>query len=138
MSADHDHDIKSHVRTYMMIGGALVIGTIITVAVSYVDFGSHTMNIAVGLLIATVKASLVALFFMHLISEKTAIYLFLASSFFFFAGMMGLILWNNYDPPNQTIDLQAVHSEHDHNGEGDHHPEKEGEKDHEGDNDNDH
>lgn len=109
MSADHDHDIKSHIRTYMIIGGALVIGTILTVAVSYVDFGSHAMNVGIGLLIATVKASLVALFFMHLISEKQAIYLFLASAFFFFAGLMGLTLWANADPPKRTQDLQAIH-----------------------------
>ena len=108
MSADHDHDIRSHIRTYMLIGAVLVLGTIITVAVSYVDFGSHQMNIAVGLLIATVKASLVALFFMHLISEKQAIYLMIASAFFFFAGLMGLTLWSNADPPEKTKDLQAI------------------------------
>jgi len=44
--------------------GALVALTIITVAVTMVDFGE--LNVWVALLIAVVKASLVALYFMHL------------------------------------------------------------------------
>lgn len=106
MSADHDHDIKSHIRTYMIIGAALFLGTVLTVAVSYVDFGSHSMNIAIGLIIATVKASLVALFFMHLINEKTAIYLLIGCAFFFFVGLMGLTIWADKNPPAKTINLQ--------------------------------
>jgi caa(3)-type oxidase subunit IV len=104
--SDHDHDIKSHIRTYMIIGAALFIGTILTVAVSYVDFGSHAINVAVGLIIATVKASLVALFFMHLIDDKTAIYLLLSCAFFFFVGLMGLTIWADQNPPNKTRNLQ--------------------------------
>jgi caa(3)-type oxidase subunit IV len=125
MSADHDHDIKSHIRTYLIIGAALFVGTILTVAVSYVDFGSHAINVAVGLLIATVKASLVALFFMHLISEKTAIYLLIGSAFFFFVGLMGLTIWADKNPPNRTQNLQleqkvAVTEGHSHSDDGDH------------------
>lgn len=94
-----DHDVSKHIRSYLMIGGFLLIGTAITVWAATIHFGSHSMNIAVGLLIATVKASLVALFFMHLISEKTAIYMFMGVTVFFVTGLMVLTLWSFDDHP---------------------------------------
>jgi cytochrome c oxidase subunit 4 len=78
MAADHSHahetdDGAVHVhiaptRFYWGIFGALVCLTIATVKVSYYDFGSA--NILIALLIATMKASLVAAFFMHLRYDK--------------------------------------------------------------------
>ncbi|HEY3820189.1 MAG TPA: cytochrome C oxidase subunit IV family protein [Polyangiaceae bacterium] len=72
---DHDHDdggdVHVHIaptRFYVGIFGALVCLTIATVKVSYYDFGSA--NILIALLIATMKASLVAAFFMHLRHDK--------------------------------------------------------------------
>jgi cytochrome c oxidase subunit 4 len=47
---------------------ALLFLTILTVGASYIDFGSG--NVVIALFIATIKASLVALFFMHLRWEK--------------------------------------------------------------------
>jgi cytochrome c oxidase subunit 4 len=47
---------------------ALIFLTVVTVRVSYFDFGSA--NIIIAVLIATVKASLVAAFFMHLRHDK--------------------------------------------------------------------
>jgi len=52
------------VKTYISIGIALYILTVITVAVSFIHFGPYNLVIAIG--IATLKASLVALIFMHL------------------------------------------------------------------------
>jgi cytochrome c oxidase subunit IV len=46
----------------------LLILTAITVGFSYVDFGSA--NVAIALIVASIKATLVALFFMHLRWEK--------------------------------------------------------------------
>ena len=43
----------------------LLILTCITVAASYVQFGSGMANVAIALTIATIKATLVVLFFMH-------------------------------------------------------------------------
>ena len=40
--------------------------TALTVFLSYVNFGSHKANMAVGMLVATIKAGLVAAIFMHL------------------------------------------------------------------------
>jgi cytochrome c oxidase subunit 4 len=51
---------------------ALLALTVVTVSVSYVDLG--LWNAVVALLIAAVKASLVALFFMHLKSESRLVW----------------------------------------------------------------
>ena len=83
--AAHGHDdIQKHVRVYVMVFIALACLTALTVGVSYIHMGSHSMNVAVALFIAAVKASLVAAFFMHLISEKKVIYGVLALTALFF------------------------------------------------------
>jgi cytochrome c oxidase subunit 4 len=101
-----DHDVSKHIKTYLLIGLFLLIGTALTVWAAQIHFGSHSMNIAIGLLIATVKASLVALFFMHLISEKTAIYMFMGVTVFFVTGLMVLTLWASHDMPFEAEHLR--------------------------------
>ncbi len=93
--SEHDaHDVQKAVKKYLMIFGALIVGTIITVAVSFVHFGSAAGNIAVALFIASIKAFLVAGWFMHLISERKMIYGILLATVFFFAGLMYLTIWS--------------------------------------------
>ncbi len=87
-------DVKKHVRTYMIIGVALMIGTFLTVWASLIDFGSREINIVVALLIASVKGFLVVGFFMHLLSEKKMIYSVLATTVFFFTALLYLTLWS--------------------------------------------
>ncbi|HMP83445.1 MAG TPA: cytochrome C oxidase subunit IV family protein [Verrucomicrobiota bacterium] len=99
--SDHTHDISKHVRGYLIIGGTLIIGTVLTVLASYVDLGHH-WNITLALIIATAKASLVALFFMHLISERQMIYIVLAFTTFFFIGLMALTIAAYHDHPATT------------------------------------
>lgn len=94
MSHDSVEEIKASVRRYLIIFGALFVGTILTVAVSYVHFGHVAINIAVALFIACVKGFLVAGYFMHLISERKLIYSVLAVTVFFFAGLMYLTVWS--------------------------------------------
>ncbi len=96
--SDHSEDISKHVRGYLIVGATLLIGTVLTVLASYVDLGHH-WNIILALIIATVKASLVALYFMHLISERQMIYLVLGCTFFFFVGLMFLTIWATHDYP---------------------------------------
>jgi len=57
-----------------MVGATLLAFTAITVALSYVNFGTQKANVAVALLVATLKAGLVAAIFMHLSAEKRLIY----------------------------------------------------------------
>lgn len=59
---------------YVAVFAALLVLTGATVAVSYIDLG--LWNIAVALLIASAKASLVALFFMHLKHEGRLVWTF--------------------------------------------------------------
>ena len=87
-------DVRKHVRTYLIIGVALMLGTGLTVWASLIDFGSREINIVVALVIACVKGFLVAGFFMHLISEKKMIYSVLIFTVFFFIALMFLTLWS--------------------------------------------
>ena len=87
-------DIKAHVRRYLIIGVALMLGTGLTVWASLINFGSREINIVVALLIAAVKGFLVVGFFMHLLSEKKMIYSVLATTVFFFAALLYLTLWS--------------------------------------------
>ena len=105
MSEHHAHDISKSIRKYVLVFIALLVGTVITVAVSRPTvahaLGIHSMwlTITVALLIASVKAFLVAGYFMHLISEKKMIYCILASTGFFLVGLMGLTIWAMQDFP---------------------------------------
>ena len=107
--ADHSspEQLKKDIRVYLIIFGALLVGTVLTVWASFIDFGSAKWNITVALIIATVKASLVAGYFMHLISEKKTIYATLATTAFFFVALMGLTLWSMHDFPSFTQVFQA-------------------------------
>jgi cytochrome c oxidase subunit 4 len=63
--AKHHHGSAAlYVRTLV----ALLILTAITVGASYIDFGAG--NVVIALFIATIKATIVALFFMHLRWDK--------------------------------------------------------------------
>jgi cytochrome c oxidase subunit 4 len=68
MSTHKAHTHEDGAGVYVKTLVALLILTLITVAASYVDFGSG--NVVIALFIATIKASIVALFFMHLRHEK--------------------------------------------------------------------
>ena len=78
--ADSPEAIKKSIKLYTIIGLLLFVFTGITVAVATVpalDFGGHgfdAYDAVIGIAIASFKASLVALIFMHLNHEKKAIY----------------------------------------------------------------
>lgn len=95
--ADTPEEVRKHLKLYYTIGGILLVFTIITWAVSFVHFGSHSMNIIVGLIIATFKASLVALIFMHLKGERPMIFKFLVFTAVFVVGLFFLTYLAWYD-----------------------------------------
>jgi len=99
--SDHSDDVSKHVRGYLIIGGTLIIGTVLTVLASYIELGHH-WNIVLALFIAIFKASLVALFFMHLISEKQMIYTVLVFTAFFFLSLMFITIAAYHDFPSLT------------------------------------
>jgi cytochrome c oxidase subunit IV len=69
--------------TYFLVFIALMVGTAITVLASYVHMG--WLNTPVAMVIATTKAMLVILFFMHLKDHPKLIKVTFAAAFFFFA-----------------------------------------------------
>jgi cytochrome c oxidase subunit 4 len=97
------HDVSKEVRKYLLVFGALLVGTILTVVASYFHFGAFG-NIIVALVIASVKAALVACFFMHLIDERKLVYGVLGATVFFFIGLMYLTLWSS--EPTSFIHLR--------------------------------
>ena len=99
--AAHD-DIRSHVKTYYMVFGALMVLTGITVGVSYLHL-SIPLAITVALLVAIIKGSLVALFFMHLSNERKLIYWVLSLTVVFFVFLMFVPLLTNLDKILGTI-----------------------------------
>lgn len=81
------HAHKPNYKLYYAIFGALMLGTVLTVAVSYVHL-PRFWALFVGLLIASVKASLVVAFFMHLKGERAIIYGLLAVTAFCLIGFI--------------------------------------------------
>ena len=73
MDAGSSEDIRKHVRVYLIVFACLAVLTVFTVAVSYLKV-STPVAVVIAMLIASVKASLVASYFMHLVSETKAIY----------------------------------------------------------------
>jgi cytochrome c oxidase subunit IV len=93
---DSVDDIKKSVKTYFLIFGALMVLTIITVGVSYVHL-PVAAAVTVALIVATIKGSLVALYFMHLLHERKVIYWVLVLTLIFFIFMMFVPLLTNSD-----------------------------------------
>jgi cytochrome c oxidase subunit 4 len=96
------HDVQQHVRKYVLVFVGLLGLTLVTVTVSYLHL-SVIPAIAVALFIAVIKGSLVASYFMHLISEKKAIFLVLLFTAVFFAGLMALPLISSADQVMQHV-----------------------------------
>ncbi|HTB10716.1 MAG TPA: cytochrome C oxidase subunit IV family protein [Bryobacteraceae bacterium] len=86
--SEHSFNPKAEAATYLKTLIALLILTGTTVGASYIHFGSGAANVVVALTIATVKATLVALFFMHLLHDKPVNGLIAAAGFIF----LGLFL----------------------------------------------
>src|SRR6187549_3943866 len=95
---DHDHDVSKHVKKYLLVGATLLFFTLVTVALSYVNFGTHKANMIVGMLVATFKAGLVAAIFMHLSAERQLIYRILIFTGFFALALFFLTYLAWYDP----------------------------------------
>ena len=121
MDAHDTASFKKHIRVYVGVFVALLVATMLTVGVSYVHFGSadsHAGNITVALIIAVLKAGLVAGFFMHLVSEKRSIYTLLTVTAVFFLGLIVLTVAAHYDTPGElhreapAASAQSVAHEH--------------------------
>ena len=100
-NSNHSKVDYGHVASMPTLIGtflALVVLTVVTVAVAYVDLGE--MSLFVALAIATVKASLVAMLFMHLLHDTGFNRLAFFGSFIFVALFVGVTLMDSgqYQP----------------------------------------
>jgi len=86
---DHSVDIDKHVRVYITVFVALMILTVVTVAISRLHL-SVPLAVTVALFVAIIKGGLVAGYFMHLVSEKKLIYAVLVLTVAFFIALMAL------------------------------------------------
>ena len=81
MSESHEHkdahaghgDVDQHVRAAYYVFGSLLVLTGFTVGAYFLHL-PHKLAITLALLIATVKGTLVAAWFMHLVSERRMIH----------------------------------------------------------------
>jgi cytochrome c oxidase subunit IV len=85
------HSTSSPLKTYFGVWAALLVGTYVTYRVAFIDL--HPFNAAIALTIATIKATLVALFFMHIkgASEKLT-KLVVVAAIFFLMLLLGLTM----------------------------------------------
>ena len=88
-----DHHIVP-LKIYLLIFSALMVGTLITVAIAFVDMGF--LNTPVALIIALVKATLVILFFMHVKYSPKLVGLFAVAGFLWLGIMLALTMQDYY------------------------------------------
>jgi cytochrome c oxidase subunit IV len=104
----HGHDAAHHTegaaKTYLRTLIALLCLTILTVAAAGVDFGSG--NVVIALTIATIKGTLVALFFMHLRYEKPVNTVIAVAGFLF----LGIFLMFCLLDQDTRVNLQPVNA----------------------------
>jgi cytochrome c oxidase subunit 4 len=93
-------DVRKSVKLYIGVLIALAVLTALTVFVASWKLGL-VAAIAIALVIASIKGSLVASVFMHLVHEKSVIFIILALTFFFF---IFLLLW-----PVMTSNHDLIH-----------------------------
>ncbi len=99
-------DFAKTIRSYFKVGGVLIGGTFLTVAVAYLPWlqsGIHWVDTVIGLLIATIKVSFVCLLFMHLNHERGLIYKVLLFTVIFSAAMMFLFVLAFLDPIQASL-----------------------------------
>lgn len=106
MKSEHAAHGSPHVlpvQTYLAVAGALLVLTIVTVAVSFVHFGAW--NLVVAMVIAATKAILVALFFMHLKYDNKMYLSIFAGSVLFLALF---IIFSMFDTLRRTDIYETV------------------------------
>jgi len=85
-----------NIRPYLVVFGTLLTLTIVTVGVASLNLGEST-TVLVAISIATIKASLVAMFFMHLKGEKPMVFWPLGLTAFLFVFLLAFVLWTERD-----------------------------------------
>ena len=85
-----------NVRGYLSVFAMLLVLTVVTVAVASLDLTEQT-TVLVAVSIATFKAGLVALFFMHLKGEKPMVFWSLGLTGVLLVTLFAFVLWTEGD-----------------------------------------
>jgi cytochrome c oxidase subunit IV len=104
---DHHGDEIAHVMPVRLLIGvwlALMVLTVITVAVTSVDLGSR-INLIVAMTIATIKAGLVATYFMHLRWDRPFNILVFVGSLLFVSLFISMTL---FDKSEYEADIEEM------------------------------
>jgi len=97
----HEQSKSSPLVTYFLVWGALLLGTFLTYEVAKIDLGPF--NSIVALVIATTKALLVALFFMHLRNASERLLKVVVASTLFFLMILLFLTLTDYMSRAWTI-----------------------------------
>lgn len=106
-----EHHI-SPLKVYLLVGFTLLVFTAITVWVSFFDFGAW--NLIVAMAIAAFKATLVVLFFMHLLYDHKLYAVVFLSSLVFLATFVVITMFDTlgrdriYPIEAQPVEERAV------------------------------
>ncbi len=87
MGGNSAEEIKKETRVYILVFVALAVLTVVTVAISRLQLDMRAA-IALALTIAAIKGTLVAGYFMHLLTERRLIYSVLALTGLFFIAIL--------------------------------------------------
>ena len=105
METGNIEEVRKHVKVYLVVFAALGVLTLVTVGIAYIDL-SIFPAVILALIVASVKGTLVASYFMHLISEKKAIYGVLAFTALFLIVMLLVPLFTTGDM--LTLDHESL------------------------------
>lgn len=90
-------------KTYSNVILALIVLTVVTVLISLVDFGVFNLIISMG--IATLKAALVLMYFMHLkYDDKSYLVIFLVGVFF----LAVIFLFSSFDIITRVVEKSVL------------------------------
>jgi cytochrome c oxidase subunit IV len=103
---------------YRFVFVSLLVLTAVTVAMAQVDFGNHNINLVIAMLVASVKAGMVAMFFMHLRYEHPLTWVYVVLPVFLLGILLGGVFIDN---PNRSDEARGMHLKKSHGDSKAHH-----------------
>ena len=104
-------DIQHHVKIYYRVFAILAVLTVVTVGVARLAHAyqwSLATSVTVALIVALIKGSLVACYFMHLISEKGMLFWILALCALFFVVILAIPSLTEHETLSRSTDHPAM------------------------------
>lgn len=90
-------EIRRHQKVYIIVFATLAALTCVTVAIAQLDLGVAAA-VTLALIVAVVKGSLVACYFMHLLTERGMIIWILALTVLFFVVLLVVPAITHFEP----------------------------------------